>query len=288
MNSPTDSQNPALIRLSFSAGMALGLILALIFAWRWTNAGAGTRIQVLGSGKYASVLITHEQRRILIASGSNGSGFSNAISTALPAIGNEIDVLLIDPRSSADVVDRARSLDAKRVIVLPDADHAETLHRSFVIDLSGGVTLSVRVESDNTWTAELATSAGVVAITPGESTSPAPIWISLDGAFGGLSSNRHVRIGPATNGLARTPTVATVRAGSVLPIQVDDSAFRIPRSYFGTSNSGERAHHLARLDRKLLLEFGPHRHPELFVAHHVKSGEGHGLGDADRVLIAHL
>jgi hypothetical protein len=291
VSSQPEPHDPGLVRLSFCAGMGLGLILAIILAWRWIDTGAGTRIQVLGAGRYASVLITNEQRRVLIASGSNGSAFSNAISAALPAIGKEIDVVLIDPRSSADVIDRARSFNAKRVIVLPAVGaeiRSETSQMSFTIDMTAGVTVAVRIEPDNTWTATVTTSAGILAITPEGSVSTAPVSISLDGSFNQMSSQRQVRIGPATNGLARTPTLSTVSAGSVLSIRVDGSTFRIPRPYFGAIPSGEGADHLARLDRKLLLKFGPNSLSKLLVAHHIQSGKGHGLGDADRVLVAHF
>jgi hypothetical protein len=291
VSSHSDPHDAALVRLSFCAGMGLGLILALVLAWRWTDAGSGTRIQVLGAGKYASVLITNEQRRVLIASGSNGSAFSNAISAALPAIGKEIDVLLIDPRSSNDVIERARSLDAKRAIVLPGAK-TETQSgralRSFTIEMSSGVGVSVRIEPTGAWTALVTTSAGILEIAPGESVTTEPISISLDGSFKQASSVRQVRIGPATNGLARTPTVAAVSAGSVLSIEIDGSTFRIPRSYFAANPLSEGADHLTRLDRKLLLELGPHRRAEILIAQYVQAGQGHRLGDANRVFVAHV
>ena len=291
MSAQPDRDDPALIRLWFCAGLILGLLLALVFAWRWTDAGSGTRIQVLGSGKFVSVLVTHEQRRVLFAAGTNGSAFSNAISAALPPVGDEIDVLLIDPRSSADVIDRARSLKAKQTRVMPNPGtetRAETAQRSFVVDFGEGVTVSVRVEPNRSWTAAVVTPAGRLSITPGISSTSAPVWISLDGTVAETGGDHQIRIGPTANGLARSATVATVAAGSVLTIRVDESAFRIPRSSFAIASSGERADHLAGLDWKFLLELGPNRRPQFLVAHDVQACQGHGLGNPDRVLIAHL
>jgi len=291
VSSQPDRDDPALIRLWFCAGLVFGLLLALAFAWRWTDAGSGTRIQVLGSGKYVSVLITHEQRRVLFAAGSNGSAFSNAISAALPPIGDEIDVLLIDPRSSADVIDRARSLGAKQTRVMPDPatdDGAEIARRSFVIDLGGDVAIAVRIEPNRSWTAVVTTSAGLVSITPGASSTFEPVWISLNGKVTEVSSDQQIRIGPTANGLTRSATVAAVSAGSVLTIRVDESAFRIPQSSFAIASSGERADHLAGLDRELLLKLGPDRRPQFLVAQDVQAGQRHGLSDPDRVLVAHL
>jgi hypothetical protein len=260
MSSPI--HGPGQIRFWLCVGLVIGMLGGVTLTWRWTAAGAGTRIAVLGSGKSVSVLVTHDQRRILIASGSSGSAFSNTLGSTLPPFADNIDLVLVDPRSSADLVDRLGSLDAKRMMLLPDPERdktADTVLRSFQVDLGDDVVLVVRIEPAATWSAELQTSAGIISISPnGESRTAAPVRISLDGTAGvdpgGLPA---IWIGPAANGLVRSTHLATVGAGSVLPITIDGSAFRIPREFFGEGESGQGANHLARLDGQSVVELRP-------------------------------
>jgi hypothetical protein len=250
------------IRFWLCVGLVIGMLGSVSLAWRWTATGAGTHVAVLGAGKSVSVLITNDHRRVLIASGNNGAAFANALGVALPPFVDSIDLVLVDTRASADLIDRVKALDAKRTMELPDPERGEateTILRSFQVDLGEDVILSVRVEASARWSAELRTSAGVLSISPsGVDHAPAPVRITLDGTTvvdpGGTPS---VWIGPAANGLARTSRQATVGTGSVLPITMDGSAFRIPREFFGAVDSSQRTDHLPSLDRQAIVEFRP-------------------------------
>ena len=253
---------PGQIRLWLCVGLVIGMLGGVTLAWRWTVADAGTRVAVLGAGKTVSVLITHDQRRVLVASGSNGMAFSNALGAALPPFSDSVDLVLVDPRSTVDVIDRASALDAKQTIVLPHPERevtVETVRQSLQVDLGDDVLLSVRIEPAGTWSAGLRTSAGVISITPnGDTHVTAPVRITLDGTTDiDPGEPLSIWIGPAANGLARTSHQAIVGTGSVLPITVDGSAFRIPREFFGAVESGQGANHLARLDGQPIVEFRP-------------------------------
>jgi hypothetical protein len=250
------------IRFWLCVGLVIGMLGGVTLAWRWTAAGTGARVAVLGAGKSVSVLITNDHRRVLIASGSNGTAFSNALGAALPPFVDNIDLVLIDSRASADLIDRVKALDAKRTMMLPDPERdetAETILRSFQVDLGEGVILSVRIEPAGKWSAELRTSAGILSISPGGvDLAPALVRITLDGTTavepGGTPS---IWIGPAANGLVRTSHQATVGTGSVLPITMDGSAFRIPREFFGAVESDQRTDHFPSLDGQAIVEFRP-------------------------------
>lgn len=217
-------------------GVVIGLVGSSAVAGTWLDAGSGTRVQVLGSGTQISVLITHDQRRVLIASGTDGAAFANAIAKALPPLFDSLDIVLIDPNSSADVIERARSLSARQTYILPTDDQpvtAQTIERSFSIQLGIVLRLSVTVrESD--WVAVFETAAGSIAIASGEPlTGRGLIAITLDGTGRtdgqGTSS---ITIGPARSSFDRSGNRATVGPGSVMTISVVDSQFRLDREYF--------------------------------------------------------
>lgn len=133
---------------------------------------------VLGAGRQASVLITANHRRILIAAGTNGSAFSNAIGEALPPIAGEFELVLLDPGASQDVQQRARALGAKLFWVLPAPDQpltSDTIERPFTIDLAADTRLDIRIDPEGAWNASLASSAGVVSIEPGSVRLPEPL-----------------------------------------------------------------------------------------------------------------
>ena len=254
---PIDQQ---VVAAWFCLGLGVGLLLASAVAWQWLDSGKGTRVSVLGSGKYVSVLITHEHRRILIASGSNAAAFSNSVSKALPPIGDAIDVLLIDPRASVDVVDRARSLQVKTVIWLPDRENhneSSTAQRSFVVDLGDGVSISIRIRPSWTWDAMIETRVGRISITPGNEIRAlsAAIHISLDEAELENSAMRSaMEIGPTVNHPGGTSLRASVSGGTVLTITIADSGFQIPRSNVERGESDQRANQIPRINRNAAIE----------------------------------
>jgi hypothetical protein len=282
------------VGLGFCAGLVFGLLVSIFFVWRWVDTGAGTHISVLGSGKYVSVLVSHEQRRVLIASGSNGSAFATALSKALPPISETIDVLLVDTRASAEVIDRAQSLPVKTVLRLPDPDNtsdAGTVQRSFQMNLGDGVSISLRMTPARSWTAVIETPAGQIVIAPGdEPMARSAIRISLDGSLADspISPHTSVDIGPAANGQSQSTNRAIVGAGGVLAISVDQSTFHFPRGTFAVDRSGEGTNQLTRLDGHTLIELGPHRGAQVLVPQHIETSQGHRLGNQDRIAVPHL
>ena len=231
--SATPGDHPRL-KAWFCSGLVLGFLVSSLFSWRWMEAGSGTRVSVLGTGKYLSVLITHNQRRVLIVSGNDGQAFSNALSAALPPIAGSIDILLIDPRSSEDVTERARSHSAKRVMILPDklnATDLRSVQQSFLIDMGDGVSISIQVLPQRKWTATVESEAGRILISPdAEEGRQSSIHISLDGSFSDSSGAKSaIEISPTARGMAGDRPRAVVGAGDVLTITVDDSGgFRLP------------------------------------------------------------
>lgn len=224
----------------FGLGILLGLLVATLISARWIQSGSGVTISVLGAGKYVSVLVTHNQRRVLIASGSDGSAFSNAIGKALPPIAGSIDVLLIDPRASADVIERAQSLSAKLMLQLPAPDNGDdprAVQRSFSMDLSGGVVISLRTAPSRSWTATILTPTGPIVVAPDSETAQiSPIRISLDGSLPEAADQRaRVDIGPFASGQPGTGPHAVVRSGNVLSITVDETGFRFPKDDLTTT-----------------------------------------------------
>jgi hypothetical protein len=150
-------------------GAVLGLLASGLLVGAWHRDARGLSVTVLGAGRQASVLITSHHRRILIAAGTNGASFSNALADALPPVDKQLDVLLIDPSASLDVRDRARALQARVVWTLPDADEptvADTVERSFSIEFDDETSLRFIVRDDGAWLAILTSSAGPVVIAP--------------------------------------------------------------------------------------------------------------------------
>ena len=68
----------------YSLGAVMGLLVGGLLVASWHQSSEGLSVTVLGAGRQASVLITSSHRRVLIAAGSNGAAFSNAVSAALP------------------------------------------------------------------------------------------------------------------------------------------------------------------------------------------------------------
>ena len=153
----------------FALGALFGLLVSGLLVSDWHRDARGLSVTVLGAGRQASVLITSHHRRVLIAGGTNGASFSNALANALPPIDKEFDVILIDPAASLDVRDRARSLKARVIWTLPDSREpavADTVGRSFSIQFDDETSLRLIVSDEGAWHAVLTSTAGLVFIAP--------------------------------------------------------------------------------------------------------------------------
>jgi hypothetical protein len=153
----------------FAVGAVLGLLTSGLLVGTWYRDARGLSVTVLGAGRQASVLVTSHHRRILIAAGTNGASFSNALADALPPMDKELDVVLVDPEASVDVRDRARALESRVIWTLPEAgDPADvnTVERSFSIEFDKATRFRLTIDSEGGWHAELIAAAGTIFITP--------------------------------------------------------------------------------------------------------------------------
>ena len=153
----------------YSIGAVVGLLVGGLLVAGWHRSADGLSVTVLGAGRQASVLITSKHRRVLIAAGTNGAAFSNAMSGALPPIGNELDLVLIDPGASQDVQDRVRALNTELIWTLPEAGEtatADTVERSFTVQFDDQAQLRIIIESNWLWHAEVESEAGRIVIAP--------------------------------------------------------------------------------------------------------------------------
>jgi hypothetical protein len=209
----------------------IGSVGGLLLGLSWVRSESGTRIFVLGSGRQLSVLVVHDHRRVLIAGGTDGSAFSNALGQARSPLSGSIDVVLLDPSAGADVAERVRDLDASQFFLLPHPDSeptSESVQRSLQIDLGNGHTIDVNLDR-GAWHARIRSPAGEVLVTPGNTVAGHPsILISLDGAaLSEAQSDAPIRIAPAERGLETTGSTALVQPGDVMAIEIDGDQFRL-------------------------------------------------------------
>jgi len=169
----------------------------------WRHDGKGTSVHILGCGKAVSVLMTHNQRRVLIASGNNGVMFANALGRALPPLAPKLDVLLLDPNANGDVQQRARALQAALFIELPDPDQEpgyETIREAALIEFDDDVSLAVDPAVD-TWQALLRKNGDRIAIRPETAFTGQvpPVLVSLNGGVS-FPNGLQAVFGPPMNG----------------------------------------------------------------------------------------
>jgi hypothetical protein len=216
-------------------GLLAGVVGSGLVTDRWLEAGAGTRVQALGAGKQLSVLVSHNQRRVLIASGSDGSAFSNAIGAALPPMFDSIDVLLIDPTASMDVIERARGLDVKRWFVLPQSDGtmtARTVNQSFAIDLGDSVLVIVSLH-ENSWAVQVSTSGGTILVAGGQNLAGhGQAAINLDGSEPQIGEATYPIVFQPAGKRPPGPALASISPGDVLSIAFDGDSLRLDGNLF--------------------------------------------------------
>lgn len=227
-------------------GVVVGLVLGLIWTWTWVSPGEAASVTLLGSGKQVSVLVTNQQRRVLFVSGTDGSGFSNAIAEALPPIGDQIDVLLIDPEASADVIERAKRLDYKRLISLPgpaENDAFDVAKTSFKIDLGDELTISVRVTFDANWSATVEFGNTRLAVVPNadsQISELATLVVSLNGERSEFDPKiTLILAGPATQETSELSDYIGVQSGVAERIEIESDRMSLPAGSVRNPSSGE-------------------------------------------------
>jgi hypothetical protein len=218
-----------------AVGAVLGFLTSGLLVGAWHRDAHGLSVTVLGAGRQASVLVTSHHRRILLVAGTNGASFSNALADALPPIDKQLDVVLIDPAASQEVLDRARSLRARLIWTLPDAGQpaaADTVERSFSIELDSETSLQLVIDGAGGWHAELRAAAGVLIVSPDAQSlahqtaiaaaavlthahEDAAINVPLLIALPGISTpdDQHVRI---------------ARPGSTIRLEISNREIRVP------------------------------------------------------------
>jgi hypothetical protein len=157
--------------------------------------------------------------------------FSNAVGSAIPAVAGEIDLLLLDPKTNADVADRARSLRYGEMMVLPGQDDRidqSTIRRSFSVNLGRNAKLRINVGSDLDWMATMQRGDDQIDIIPSlrERTSASGIVVSLDGAVS-PDAGWAARIGPPVP--ESDGDYVSVAAGEVQLIRIESNRCVIVR-----------------------------------------------------------
>jgi|SRR3954452_9921948 hypothetical protein len=201
-----DSDSPLLDRrmtLGLLGATATGGVAGIGLPTWWRHGGKGTSVLILGCGKTVSVLMTHNQRRVLIASGNNGVMFANALGRALPPLAPKLDVLLLDPKANGDVQQRARALQAALFIELPDPGREpgyETIREAALIKFDDDVSMAVDPGS-STWIALLRKNGDRIAIVPDTASTAhlPPVLVSLSGGVSFPNGTQAI-FGPSMNG----------------------------------------------------------------------------------------
>ena len=216
-----------------------GLIGGAIWSYTWYSSGQGTTVAVLGSGKGVSVLVTHDQRRVLIVSGQDGAEFSNAVTDSMPMIAKPIDVMIIDPDSSFEVQERALKLKHDTLYRLPDpagSPTPDTILESFQIHFGSDIELLVGIDTSSAWTIDLRSPAGTLAIASIKDGSQVPradllVTLNADGKLPDFNPAVFL-IGPGGRDEPPANYVA-IRPGNILKIKVSAEGFRLPGDVLG-------------------------------------------------------
>jgi hypothetical protein len=216
-----------------AAAVLIGAIAGVFLVSWWARSEAGFTIEILGSGDRVSVLITHQHRHVLIASGNDGPEFTNALSQAFSPIGRDIELVLIDGEASADIVEKVRAIDSRQVLFLAPTDQigVPTVEDSMTIPFADGDVLTITLGQDGGWTGTL-TVAGenVITISPPavhDVDFVAPVLISIDGQIPPGAGFAAV-VGPAGELNEGTAAIIPVAAGQSLKIDLTGSELRIP------------------------------------------------------------
>jgi hypothetical protein len=184
---PLDEVVDRRVALELLAGSGIGLAAGAGICWHWFRQGSGTSLNVLGCGDLLSVLITHQRRRILIAAGTSSAAFSQLLSPLLPLVGGRIDLLLIDPRSGAEVIGHAQKLDSREMIWLPSERFGredDVLRARSRVQGDDGFTLVLDPGIGGNWQATVVWNGERATIVPGElpSVASGQLVLSVGGA----------------------------------------------------------------------------------------------------------
>ena len=243
----------ALIRprwMPIVAGLLIGLLTSsgLIYAWNRPY-NHEPSLYLLGSGKGLSALLTIDGTRVLIVSGNDPIGLSNALADARPLTAPRIDLLIITPGSER-VSDRAISI-TKPGTIFEIAGPESVAIQSEAQQITSNVSISLRDEITLAIDPGLIVGSAIpgwsITIHAGTSTlllaerQPirAPAGVSLLAVMG---SDAPLSSVPAPAPMAFSATVAEGFGSSAWPIglidpgetariRIDKDAIRLPGSW---------------------------------------------------------
>ena len=213
------------------AGALVGMILALAVITVWSREERGFTIEVLGSGNSVSVLITHDHRKVLLVSGSDGAEFSNALASSVTPLDDDFDLVLLDQGASASVIERARSLDAQLIVTLPggESGSADVLAGPMSVTFDDDAQLSIETTVDDGWFAVVSSGDARVLITNGSAEvgalPEAPVLIAIGNAENAPGEPYAAVIAASSSDILATHSV---RPGESITITFDGDQIRLP------------------------------------------------------------
>lgn len=215
--------------LTAAGGGVAGLVLGAGAILRWRSPGRGTHVDVFGIGDWLSVLITHNQRRMLVAGGDNGDALTDVVRARLPQIGTGIDLVLVDGRSSGEFVAAAFAFGARETLFLADGTRSgdsETLQQRSLLDVGDGFALALDPGVNGDWRVTLRMSGDRIVIVPADlpEGDRDQVGITLTGSSADRGSWASVL---APNATPTTGGMTVIGDGNAIRLELTETQIRV-------------------------------------------------------------